>query len=68
MSSVRQAVTGQHTIGKTNVAPAGGCLPGWMQECMDAHSGFFPPAPKPAKPEPPAARNLVRGDSTTRQH
>jgi hypothetical protein len=47
MSSVRQSETGQLTIGRKSAAPAGGCLPGWMQECMDAQCGFLPAAPNP---------------------
>jgi hypothetical protein len=52
MSSLRQSEAGQLTIRGTNVATPGGCLPGWMQECMDAQSGFLPPAPNSASPSP----------------
>jgi hypothetical protein len=48
MSSPRQLETGQLAIGRTIGTPAAGCLPGWMQESMDAQSGFLPPAPNSA--------------------
>jgi hypothetical protein len=48
MNSLRQSETGQRTIGGKHAASAGGCLPGWIEECMDAQCGCLPPVPRPA--------------------